>query len=87
MASRVRVVVTGLGIVSPVGSTTDKAWQNIAAGNSGISKIDCFDASEFSVQIAGQTRDFNADDYLSKKRPAQNGSFYSLRNRCWGSGS
>ncbi len=65
--SRRRVVVTGLGIVSPVGSTIEKAWGNISAGNSGITNIDCFDASEFSVQIAGQTRDFNADDYLSKK--------------------
>jgi 3-oxoacyl-[acyl-carrier-protein] synthase II len=65
--SRRRVAVTGLGIVSPVGSTIEKAWGNIKAGNSGISKIDCFDASEFSVQIAGQTRDFTVDDYLSKK--------------------
>ncbi len=67
MVSRRRVAVTGLGIVSPVGSATQKAWENIVAGNSGISRIDAFDASEFSVQIAGQTRDFNADDYLSKK--------------------
>lgn len=65
--SRRRVVVTGLGIVSPVGSTIEKAWGNITAGKSGISKIDCFDASAFSVQIAGQTRDFVVDDYLSKK--------------------
>lgn len=65
--SRRRVVVTGMGIVSPVGSSIDKAWANIIAGNSGISKIDCFDASAFSVQIAGQTRDFNVDEYLSKK--------------------
>lgn len=65
--SRRRVAVTGLGIVSPVGSTIEKAWANITAGNSGISKIDCFDASAFSVQIAGQTRDFVVDDYLSKK--------------------
>lgn len=65
--SRRRVVVTGLGIVSPVGSSIKKAWDNITAGKSGISKIDCFDASDFSVQIAGQTRDFNVDDYLSRK--------------------
>lgn len=65
--SRRRVVVTGLGIVSPVGSTIEKAWGNITAGKSGISKIDCFDASAFSVQIAGQTRDFVVDDYLTKK--------------------
>ena len=65
--SRRRVVVTGMGIVSPVGSSLDTAWANITAGKSGITKIDCFDASEFSVQIAGQTRDFVVDDYLSKK--------------------
>ena len=66
MSSR-RVVVTGLGIVSPVGSTVDKAWNNICAGKSGISKIDAFDASEFSVQISGAVRDFNADDYIPRK--------------------
>jgi 3-oxoacyl-[acyl-carrier-protein] synthase II len=65
--SRRRVVVTGLGIVSPVGSSIEKAWANITAGKSGISKIDCFDVSAFSVQIAGQTRDFDVDKYLSKK--------------------
>ena len=65
--SRRRVVVTGMGIVSPVGSSVGKAWANIIAGNSGITKIDCFDASAFSVQIAGQTRDFIVDDYLPKK--------------------
>ncbi len=64
---RRRVVITGLGIVSPVGSAIDKAWANIIAGTSGITRIDCFDASAFSVQIAGQTRDFNVGDYLSKK--------------------
>ena len=65
--SKRRVVVTGLGIVSPVGSTVDKAWDNICAGRSGISNIDVFDASEFSVQISGAVRDFNADDYISPK--------------------
>lgn len=62
-----RIVVTGLGIVSPVGSTVDTAWKNICAGKSGISNIDAFDASEFSVRISGAVRDFNADDYISKK--------------------
>lgn len=50
-----------------MGSAIDKAWANIIAGHSGITRIDCFDASAFSVQIAGQTRDFNVGDYLSKK--------------------
>ncbi|MEA3412113.1 MAG: beta-ketoacyl-ACP synthase II [Pseudomonadota bacterium] len=65
--SKRRVVVTGLGIVSPVGSTIDKAWENILAGRSGISAIDCFDASAFSVRISGSVRDFNVDDYIKPK--------------------
>ena len=66
MSSR-RVVVTGLGIVSPVGSTVSSAWDNVCAGKSGITKIDVFDASEFSVQISGAVTGFNAEDYVSKK--------------------
>ena len=62
-----RVVVTGLGLVTPVGSSIDKAWSNIKNGVSGIRKIDSFDASSFSVQISGSVIDFNADDYISPK--------------------
>ena len=62
-----RVVVTGLGLVTPVGSSLDKAWNNIKNGVSGIWKIDSFDASSFSVQISGSVIDFNADDYISPK--------------------
>ena len=62
-----RVVVTGLGIVSPVGSTIDKAWTNIKNGVSGIRKITSFDASSFSVQISGSVTDFNADEFISPK--------------------
>ncbi|MEE9446141.1 MAG: beta-ketoacyl-ACP synthase II [Cocleimonas sp.] len=67
--SKRRVVVTGLGIVSPVGSTIDKAWKNITEGNSGIAKVpaDLFDTSEFSVQIAGNVKDFDAEKYISRK--------------------
>ena len=65
--SKRRVVVTGLGIVCPVGSNIEKAWNNILAGRSGISKIDSFDASAFSVQISGAVRDFNPDDYIKPK--------------------
>jgi len=67
--SKRRVVVTGLGIVSPVGSTIEKAWKNITEGNSGIQKVpaDLFDVSEFPVQIAGNVKDFDADKYISKK--------------------
>ena len=62
-----RVVVTGLGIVCPVGSSIEKAWENIIAGRSGISQIDSFDASAFPVRISGAVRDFNADDYIKPK--------------------
>ena len=62
-----RVVVTGLGLVSPVGSVLDKAWSNIKNGVSGIRKIESFDASSFSVQISGSVVDFNADEYISAK--------------------
>jgi 3-oxoacyl-[acyl-carrier-protein] synthase II len=65
--SKRRVVVTGLGIVSPVGSTVETAWANIVAGKSGITPIDVFDASEMPVRISGAVRDFNADDYVPVK--------------------
>lgn len=62
-----RVVVTGLGLVSPVGSTVEKAWGNIKNGVSGIRKISSFDASSFSVQISGSVVDFNAEDFITPK--------------------
>ncbi|MDC3386136.1 beta-ketoacyl-ACP synthase II [Gammaproteobacteria bacterium] len=62
-----RVVITGLGLVSPVGSTVNKAWDNIKNGVSGIRKISSFDASLFSVQIAGSVIDFNAEDFITPK--------------------
>jgi len=67
--SKRRVVVTGLGIVSPVGSTIEKAWKNITEGNSGIAKVpaNLFDTSDFSVQIAGNVKDFDVEKYISKK--------------------
>ena len=65
--SRRRVVVTGLGIVSPVGNSVDEAWGNLVAGRSGIARISRFDASAFSVQIAGEVSDFNPEDFIEKK--------------------
>ena len=70
-----RVVVTGLGLVSPVGSFVEKAWNNIKNGVSGIRKIDSFDASSFSVQISGSITDFNADDYISPKEQRKMDTF------------
>ena len=53
-----RVVVTGLGIVCPLGNSVEEAWKNALAGKSGVRKIQSFDASEYSCQIAGEIRDF-----------------------------
>jgi len=65
--SRRKVVITGLGIISPVGNTVEQAWQNILAGRSGIDKITRFDASTFSTQIAGEVRDFDVSKYIPLK--------------------
>ena len=65
--SRRRVVVTGLGLISPVGNTVAEGWANILAGRCGIGRITKFDASLFSCQIAGEVRGFNVEEYLPAK--------------------
>jgi 3-oxoacyl-[acyl-carrier-protein] synthase II len=65
--ARRRVVVTGLGIVSPVGNTVTEAWQNLVAGRSGIGPITRFDASAFKARIAGEVKGFDVNAYLSPK--------------------
>ncbi len=65
--SRRRVVVTGLGCVSPVGNTVDAAWANLLAGTSGIGLISKFDASAFACRIAGEVRGLDLDRYISPK--------------------
>jgi len=65
--SRRRVVVTGLGIVSPVGSQVAEAWDNVLNGRSFIGPITRFDVSAYPTRFAGEVRGFNADDYLPPK--------------------
>ena len=65
--SRRRVVVTGLGLVSPVGNTVAEGWANLLAGRSGISHITKFDASAFACRFAGEVKHFQVEDYLSAK--------------------
>lgn len=65
--SKRRVVITGLGIISPVGNTVSDAWTNVVAGKSGITRITRFDASAFASQIAGEVKDFDVTNYLSTK--------------------
>jgi 3-oxoacyl-[acyl-carrier-protein] synthase II len=65
--SKRRVVITGLGIVSPVGSTVDTAWQNVVEGKSGIGPITRFDVSAWPVRFHGPVAGFEAEKYLSPK--------------------
>lgn len=73
--SKRRVAVTGLGIISPVGSAIDKAWENIKAGRSGIGPVTHFDAEKFSTRIAGEVRDFEVGDYLEPKEARKSDPF------------
>ncbi|MCC7325852.1 MAG: beta-ketoacyl-ACP synthase II [Burkholderiales bacterium] len=70
-----RVVVTGLGIISPVGIGVAEAWANILAGRSGIGKITRFDASGFPSQIAGEVKGFDVTHYLSGKEARRYDTF------------
>lgn len=62
-----RVVITGLGCVTPVGTGKDDFWVNIKSGVSGIDKITRFDYTNYQTQIAGEVKDFTPEDYISKK--------------------
>ena len=73
--ARRRVVVTGLGIVSPVGIGVESAWANIVAGKSGIAPITRFDPSAFSSQIAGEVKEFEVTRYLSAKEARRMDTF------------
>jgi 3-oxoacyl-[acyl-carrier-protein] synthase II len=65
--SKRRVVVTGLGLLTPVGNTVEESWKNIIAGKSGIAPITAFDASEFSARISGSVKNFDPSLYIKPK--------------------
>jgi len=65
--SRRRVVVTGLGLISPVGNTVAEGWANLLAGRSGIANITKFDASNFACKFAGEVKGFRVEDYFPAK--------------------
>jgi len=73
--SRRRVVVTGLGCVSPVGNTAQESWTRILAGQSGIARITHFDASAFACHFAGEVKNFNLDAYITPKEARTMDSF------------
>ena len=70
-----RVVVTGVGVVSALGTGTEKNWSALMAGKSGIDRITRFDASDLPSQIAGEVKDFNPEDFIDKKEVKKMDSF------------
>lgn len=62
-----RVVITGMGMLSPIGNTKDESWKACLEGKSGVGPITRFDASDFASQIAGEIKNFNAEDFIPKK--------------------
>lgn len=62
-----RVVITGMGVISPLGNDIDSFWNQLMKGQSGISHIDSFDTTDYKTKIAGIVRDFDADEILGRK--------------------
>ena len=62
-----RIVVTGLGLVTPLGTGVDKTWAALCAGQSGIGRITKFDPAAYDAQIAGEVRDFDPAQFIEKK--------------------
>ena len=73
--SKRRVVVTGMGIISPVGNDVRTAWDNVLAGRSGIGPVTHFDASQFPTRFAGEVRNFEVGDYLEPKEARKSDPF------------
>ena len=82
--SKRRVVVTGLGAVSPVGLTAESSWESVLNGKSGIAPLEVFDVSEFSTRIGGSVRDFDITDYIADKEAKKMDVFihYGLAAGC-----
>jgi 3-oxoacyl-[acyl-carrier-protein] synthase II len=76
--SRRRVVVTGLGLVSPVGVGVEESWSALVAGKSGIGPITLFDASTFPTRIAGEVKNFEPEKFMDKKEVRRNDRFIHL---------
>ncbi len=70
-----RVVITGLGLISAVGNTTDETWQSLLAGKGGVGKITGFDASQFACQIAAEVKTFDPLNFIEKKEVKKMGRF------------
>gem|GEM_PF-7083500 len=85
--SRRRVVVTGMGMLTPLGNDVPSTWQGILAGHSGIGLIEHTDLSAYTTRFGGSVKGFKVEDYLSPKRGAPSRSLHSIRPGCQLSGS
>jgi 3-oxoacyl-[acyl-carrier-protein] synthase II len=77
-----RVVVTGLGAITPIGNTTESYWENLIAGTSGAAPITLFDASSFKTQFACEVKGFNPEDFIDKKEARRIDRFSQLALAC-----
>ena len=70
-----RVVITGIGVVSPIGIGKDAFWESLVAGKSGVDYVSAFDASQYACKVAGEVKGFKATDFVSQRRTAIMGRF------------
>lgn len=73
-----RVVVTGIGVVSPVGNTLDESWNNLVNGVNGIAPITLFDTTDYKAKVAGEVKNFEPRDYMSKQEILRSDRFTQL---------
>ena len=80
-----RVVITGMGVISPVGNNIETFWNRIKSGEHGISFIESFDTSDIDVKVAAEIKDFDPTQYIEKKRSQKNRSLLSVcSSGCFG---
>ena len=85
--SRPRVVITGIGGVTPLANTMEATWQKLLAGESGVGPITLFDAAAYDARIAGEVKDFNPEAYMTYKQARHMDRFSQFavyRHRVWG---
>ncbi len=75
---RKRVVVTGVGAITPIGKTPEEYWEGLASGRNGIDKITAFDASHHDCRIAGEVKDFDPHEYMDRKEAKRMDRFAQL---------